>query len=123
MVLAISFLETPLKLRGGITVPLGLGVGRLIFRVLNAAELTLAITLTPALLLSDATATSLGGAATRTLIAIWALSLTQVALLPPCLGRRARRGSRSTSALGGSHAADCVRGFQLSLLLPGQPTG
>ena len=70
----------------GITVPLGLGVGRLIFRVLNAAELTLAITLTPALLLSDATATSLGGAATRTLIAVWALSLTQVALLPAAPG-------------------------------------
>lgn len=43
MVLAISFLETPLKFRApGITVPLGLGVGRLIFRALNAAELALA---------------------------------------------------------------------------------
>lgn len=36
MVLAISFLETPLKFRApGITLPLGLGIGRLVFRALN----------------------------------------------------------------------------------------
>jgi hypothetical protein len=40
MVLAISFLEAPLKFRApGITVPLGLGIGRLVFRALNACEL------------------------------------------------------------------------------------
>jgi hypothetical protein len=44
MVLAISFLETPLKFRApGITLPLGLGIGRLIFRALNLAEVGLAI--------------------------------------------------------------------------------
>ncbi len=43
MVLAISFLETPLKFRGpGITVPLGLGVGRVMFRALNTVEIALA---------------------------------------------------------------------------------
>lgn len=36
MVLAVSFLETPLKFRApGITVPLGLGIGRLVFRALT----------------------------------------------------------------------------------------
>jgi len=36
MVVAISFVETPLKFRApGITVPLGLGIGRLVFRALN----------------------------------------------------------------------------------------
>jgi len=40
MVLAISFLEAPLKFRApGVTVPLGLGIGRLVFRALNAVEL------------------------------------------------------------------------------------
>jgi hypothetical protein len=39
MVMAISFLEAPLKFRApGITVQLGLGIGRLVFRALNAAE-------------------------------------------------------------------------------------
>ena len=43
MVLAISFLETPLKFRApGITLPLGLGIGRLVFRALNTAEVVLA---------------------------------------------------------------------------------
>jgi hypothetical protein len=93
----------PLKFGApGSTVPLGLGIGRLIFRVLNAAELTLAVTLTPALLLSDATATSLGGAATTMLIAIWALSLTQVVLLRP---RRDPRATRGPSGPGWSRAS------------------
>lgn len=43
MVLAISFLEAPLKFRApGITIPLGLGIGRLVFRALNVVEIVLA---------------------------------------------------------------------------------
>lgn len=43
MVLAISFIEAPLKFRApGITIPLGLGIGRLVFRALNAVEIVLA---------------------------------------------------------------------------------
>ncbi len=35
----ISFIEAPLKFRApGITVPLGVGIGRLVFRVLNRVE-------------------------------------------------------------------------------------
>lgn len=44
MVLAISFLEAPLKFRApDVTVPIGLGIGRIVFRALNAAEIVLAI--------------------------------------------------------------------------------
>ena len=44
MVLGISFLETPLKFRApGVTVPLGLGIGRLVFRALNPVEAVLAL--------------------------------------------------------------------------------
>ena len=40
MVLAISFLEAPLKFRApGVTLQLGLGIGRLVFRALNACGL------------------------------------------------------------------------------------
>lgn len=44
MVLAISFLETPLKFRApGVDIPIGLGIGRIVFRVLNRVELALAL--------------------------------------------------------------------------------
>ncbi|WP_205759939.1 hypothetical protein [Arthrobacter sp. PAMC25564] len=43
LVAAISFIETPLKFRApGMTVPLAVGIGRLVFRALNWAELVLA---------------------------------------------------------------------------------
>jgi hypothetical protein len=43
MVLAISFIEAPLKFRApGVTLQIGLGIGRLVFRALNACELALA---------------------------------------------------------------------------------
>ena len=69
MVLAISFLETPLKFRApGITVPLGLGIGRLVFRALNAAELAFAVALTVALLAGNAGDVDIGGDPTTVLI-------------------------------------------------------
>lgn len=44
MVLAISFMEAPLKFHApGVTLQVGLGIGRLVFRALNAAELVLAV--------------------------------------------------------------------------------
>jgi hypothetical protein len=52
MVLAISFMEAPLKFRApGVTVPLGLGIGRLVFTALNRAEGVLGLTALGALLL------------------------------------------------------------------------
>jgi hypothetical protein len=44
MVVAISFLETPLKFRApGVTLAAGLSIGRLVFRALNTAEVGLAL--------------------------------------------------------------------------------
>lgn len=46
MVGGISFLEAPLKFRApGITVPLGVGIGRLVFRAVNRVEGVLAAVL------------------------------------------------------------------------------
>ncbi|WP_408632512.1 MULTISPECIES: hypothetical protein [Mycobacteriaceae] len=43
MVTAISFMEAPLKFRApNATIPICLGIGRLVFRALNSAELILA---------------------------------------------------------------------------------
>lgn len=44
MVLAISFLEAPLKFRApNVTLQIGLGIGRLVFRALNTAEACFAL--------------------------------------------------------------------------------
>jgi hypothetical protein len=44
MVLAISFLEAPLKFRApNVTLQIGLGIGRLVFRALNAVEVGFAL--------------------------------------------------------------------------------
>ena len=48
MVLAISFLEAPLKFRApDVTIRIGLGIGRLVFTALNAVETVLAATMVP----------------------------------------------------------------------------
>jgi hypothetical protein len=85
MVAAISFLETPLKFRApGITVPLGLGIGRLVFKALNIAESVLAVLLLVAL----ATGRADGRAWIPAVIATACLAI-QMAALRPRLDRRA----------------------------------
>jgi len=43
MVMAISFLEAPLKFRApGVSLPIGLGIGRIVFRALNTVEVVFA---------------------------------------------------------------------------------
>jgi hypothetical protein len=87
MVLAISFLETPLKFRApGVTVQIGLGIGRLVFRALNVVELVLAFALVVAILV--------GAPPTRVVVGV-ALAVTalvvQVAIVRPVLSRRSDR--------------------------------
>ncbi|WP_030421811.1 hypothetical protein [Streptomyces sp. NRRL F-5065] len=84
MVLAISFLEAPLKFRApGVTIPLGLGIGRLVFRALNLAEAALAAGVVVAV------ATGGPSAAVVALTAVAAVVLTvQLGLVRPRLNRR-----------------------------------
>ncbi len=86
MVLAISVLEAPLKFRApGVTLALGLGIGRLVFRALNLAEVTLVAILTAVCsvtLRPGITGWALLGAA-------WGLLVVQIVLLRPRLDRRA----------------------------------
>ncbi len=84
-VLAISFLETPLKFRApGITVPLGLGIGRLVFRALNRVEAVLAVVITIAVLTGDADPTGVVIA----LVVAWLALIAKAAIVRPRLGRR-----------------------------------
>ena len=87
MVLAISFLETPLKFRApGVTVPIGLGIGRLVFRALNAVEAVLAVVAVAALIAGDVTA----GTTITSVIAVVVLAL-QLGAIRPVLNRRSDR--------------------------------
>ena len=65
MVLAISFIEAPLKFRApGVTLQIGLGIGRLVFRALNTVEAVLAGAVVIALLSTDPPGVALIAAAT-----------------------------------------------------------
>ena len=55
MVLGISFLEAPLKFQApGITLPLGLGIGKLVFGALTKIEMSFSLVIIACLLLSKA---------------------------------------------------------------------
>ncbi|MET8770140.1 hypothetical protein [Streptomyces sp. NPDC004658] len=87
MVLAISFLEAPLKFRApGVTIPVGLGIGRLVFRALNAVEAVLAAVVVLAVALGDAPAAVISLTAV-----VAALLLAQLAVVRPLLNRRSDR--------------------------------
>lgn len=87
MVLAISFLEAPLKFRApGVSIPIGLGIGRIVFRALNLAEAAHAAIVIAALATGGAPA----GATTTTVI-VSGLLVGQLALIRPRLNRRSDR--------------------------------
>jgi hypothetical protein len=85
MVLAISFLEAPLKFRApGVTIPIGLGIGRLVFRALNAIEAALAIVVIVTLALGGPPA----GVVVAAALVVLVLTVQLVAIRP-ALSRRA----------------------------------
>ncbi|TDC39383.1 hypothetical protein E1211_04240 [Micromonospora sp. 15K316] len=87
MVLAISFLEAPLKFRApGVTVPVGLGIGRLVFRALNVIESFFALALLAAVALGAAS----GPVAAVAGLAV-AVLLLQLGAVRPRLNSRTRR--------------------------------
>ena len=85
MVLAISFLEAPLKFRApGVTVPLGLGIGRLVFRALNAVEVIVLLVVVGVLVIGPrpGAVVAAGAVAAGTLV-------LQLVAVRPTLTRRA----------------------------------
>jgi hypothetical protein len=84
MVLAISFIEAPLKFRApGVDLKLGLAIGRLVFRALNLCELLLAVVIAVALFTHQSTV----GLDVAVTVAVAAL-LVQIVLVRPVLARR-----------------------------------
>ena len=91
MVLAISFIETPLKFRApGVTLQIGLGIGRLVFRALNACELGLAVVVVACFAIAPPT----------TVVAV-AAAVAVITLLAQVLVVRPRLTRRSDAVLAG----------------------
>jgi hypothetical protein len=86
MVLAISFLETPLKFRApGVDLRTGLAIGRLVFGALNTAEIVLAAAVLTCLF-AAAPASAISAAVAST-----AILLVQMFAVRPRLTRRSNR--------------------------------
>ena len=97
MVVAISFVETPLKFKApGITRELGVGIGRLVFRALNLIEEVLAVAIIIAWIFAAQSVPPVPGA--LLILSMVALA-AQVLVLRPGMSARAR-------ALAGSEAVD-----------------
>ncbi|WP_399890352.1 hypothetical protein ACGH7X_29370 [Streptomyces sp. BBFR51] len=96
MVLAISFLEAPLKFGApGVTIPIGLGIGRRVFRALNLAEAALAVAVIAAVAIGSPTT------------AVVTLTAAAVAVLAIQLGAvRPRLNRRSDAVLAGEDPAE-----------------
>ncbi|MCB0932790.1 MAG: hypothetical protein KDB71_12955 [Mycobacterium sp.] len=110
MVLAISFLEAPLKFRApGITIQLGLGIGRLVFRALNICEVALAAFALAAMVLGRPSV----GAMSAVGLAVVALGI-QVLAVRPALMRRsdAVLADARVAESGRSHAHVAYVGFE-----------
>lgn len=109
MVLAISFLEAPLKFRApGVTVPLGLGIGRLVFRGLNAVEVVLGAVIVVTLVLGRPGPPALVGA----VVAVACL-LVQLVAVRPALSRRTERVLAGDDTGPRSHAHLAYIGLEL----------
>ncbi|HZS19476.1 MAG TPA: hypothetical protein VFA63_00630 [Pseudonocardiaceae bacterium] len=102
MVLAISFLEAPLKFRAPeVTLRIGLGIGRLVFGALNIVEAVFAATLLVCIIIAPAAAWII----TSVLVAVVILGI-QLVLVRPRLARRTNRilaGAQAPRS-GGHHA-------------------
>lgn len=102
-IIAISFLEAPLKfLAPGVTIPIGLGIGRLVFTALNVLAGVVLIVLTAVNVRARA-----GRAPLVILGSIWGVFLVEVALIRPVLNRRSELVIAGAEApgTGGAHYA------------------
>jgi hypothetical protein len=116
MVLAISFLETPLKFRApGVDLRIGLGIGRLVFRVLNTVEAVFAAVLIVMIVI--------GGAQTRiVVVAVVAVTVlaVQLGVIRPRLTLRSDRilaGEEGIPRSGGHYAYIALETVKVVLLL------
>lgn len=105
MVLAISFLEAPLKFRApGVTVPIGLGIGRLVFRALNIIEAVLALAIVVCVLLTSSNT-------------IWPVGAAALILLVQLVAVRPRLSRRTDAVLDGAPSTTRSHAHQAYVVL------
>ncbi len=111
MVLAISFLEAPLKFRApGVTIALGLSIGRLVFRALNICEIVLAAAALVGVLAGRAPT----GALVALAVAVAALAAQMLGVRPALVRRsNAVLADPAAASAGRSHAHFVYVGFEL----------
>lgn len=87
MVAAISFLEAPIKFRApGVSLAIGLGIGRKVFTALNAVELVLTLVLAASCIVAKPDTPALTFFVLAAMVFI-----VQVAAIRPLLGKRSDR--------------------------------
>lgn len=102
MVAAISLIETPLKFRApGMTVPLGVGIGRLVFKAMNRVELVLC-----AVLVLVAFVATESAASAVLLAGIALLTVFQALWIRPRMDRRYLARAEAKAVSGGTAAPD-----------------
>jgi hypothetical protein len=117
MVLAISFLEAPLKFRApGVSLRIGLGIGRLVFRALNIVEAVLAAAILAAVAADPPPARAIVPLA----VAIAVLA-AQLLVVRPLLNRRsdAVLAGRDAPHSHAHHAYVVLEAIKLAALLAG----
>jgi hypothetical protein len=111
MVLAISFLEAPLKFRApNVTLQIGLGIGRLVFRALNTVEVAFALVIVAIV------ASGTGGPTPPRIVAAFAVAIAALAI--QLIAVRPRLTRRSDAVLAGlegprSHAHYAYIGLEV----------
>ncbi|MCE5289805.1 MAG: hypothetical protein LLG14_11255 [Nocardiaceae bacterium] len=94
LIVGISFIEAPLKFRApGVTIPIGLAIGRLVFRAINSVEAVLSVVLIIAL--------GTGSPGTPAMIA---LGVAIASLAAQIFAVRPRLTRRTNAVLAGSDA-------------------
>jgi hypothetical protein len=115
MVLAISFLEAPLKFRAkGLELPVGLAIGRIVFRALNIAEVIWAVVTAICLTIAGPSGPVLVLAAvTAVLLAV------QLLVVRPRLNRRSARvlAGQETPRSRAHHAYIGLEALKLAALI------
>jgi hypothetical protein len=84
LIIGISFIEAPLKFQApGITIPLGLGIGRLVFTAMNFTALAILVVLTLACIRPRPTKPQVG-----VLAGLWVVLLAEILIIRPPLNTR-----------------------------------
>lgn len=110
MIVAISFIETPLKFKApGMTHALGVGIGRIVFKVLNLVEAALAVIIVAAWTQRP----ELIGAPAGILLGVSMVALAlQLLVLRPAMARR----TKALSATALTHSGDNAVKARISTL-------